>query len=253
MIKQTILAASMLALTGTASAISTYQYDNFETSLDGEVGITSSYEFRGLTLNDQPAVYGKLELLGIDGTLKGGYIGGQAISIDLPQASSEWDIYTGWRTLNEVGFNGNVGYVYKFFSDSREGARILEDDLSYGELNASIDWTFDNDYRPKLGLDIGWSDNYYGNFGSTMYYAIEGEVRLPYSEAKLFAKAGYTDSQDQLFEDYGDYSVGAQATFGYMKTTLSYTWTDGTSITLPQDEISSGDNGTVNLTVAYNF
>lgn len=253
MIKQTILAASMLALTGTASAISTYQYENFETSLDGEVGITSSYEFRGLTLNDQPAVYGKLELLGIDGTLKGGYIGGRGVSTNLPSSSSEWDIYTGWRTLNEVGFNGNIGYVYKFFSDTREVDRILENDISYGELDASIDWTFDNDYKPKLGLNVGWSDNYYGNYGSTMYYAVEGEISLPYSEAKLFAKYGYTDSQDEFFEDYADYSVGVQATFGYMKTTLSYTGMDGTSITLPQAKVSQGSNDTVNLTVAYQF
>ena len=115
MIKQTILAASLLALTGTASAIGTYQYDNFTTTLNGNVGIAANHQYRGITLNDRMTVFADIELTGIEGNLEGFYIGASAVGIDILDTRMKFTGDIGYRNLDKVGIHYNIGLLGTFF------------------------------------------------------------------------------------------------------------------------------------------
>lgn len=264
---KTIVAAMLLTgAVGTASAIGTYEYQNFTTSLDGQVGATSSYEFRGITLNDQPTVYAQLQLIGIDGTLKGFYIGAGGIGTNGVDNGVEFDYYLGWKTIAATGWQSDIGVIGKSFTRQNWdavttlGGITYDANMDYGELYGNLGYTWDTDYVPNLGFGVSWSPDYYNQFGDMVYYDIKGSFSVPtnYNPVKFYAGAGYSDSQDNgdlYMSDYGDYKVGISTKWGEMNTDLSVTWIDSKDdfAILPTGSIDSGDNATANLTLSYNF
>ena len=250
---KTLVAAMLLTTASAASAIGTYTYDNFTTELNGNVGIASSYEYRGLTLNDNPTVFANLRLSGTEGTLEGLYIGANGIAIDSLDATSQFTFYTGWQNTDLVSWQYGVGIL----------AKITDyDDLNtnYGEVYGNVGYTWDNDYMPNINTQISYSDDYYNSLGSLVYYEVKGTVHIPTSRnhVTLYAKAGYSDSQDNgdvTMRDYSDFKVGAKYAFGDMQTNLGVTWISSKDdfIKVPFGTIDADDNATVNLTVSYNF
>lgn len=250
---RTLIAAMLLTTASAASAIGTYEYENFITSLDGNVGITSSYEYRGITLNNDPTVFGNLQLTGIDGTLEGFYIGANGIAIDEFDASTEYTTWIGWRTLDYVGWQYNVGIMGKFTDYDTINT-------NYGEVYGKIGYTWDNYYVPSLSYQINYTNDYYNTFGSLVYHNVKGSVSIPtsYNPVKIYFSAGYSDSIDDDYiamRDYGDYKIGVSSKLGKMDTNLSVTWIDSKDdfVSTPFGTIDSDNNATVNLTVAYHF
>jgi len=250
---KTIVAAMLLTTASAASAIGVYERDTYTTSLEGNVGITSSYEYRGITLNDNPTVFANIELTGTEGTLKGLYIGAAGIAVEDLDANTEYTTWLGWKGMEDTGWQYGIGLLGTFTD--------YEDiNTNYGEVYGNVGYTWDNEYAPNLDLKISYSDDYYNMFGGTVYYNVSGSFEIPtnYNPVKLYAKAGYTDSQDNgdfVMRDYGDYKVGISNKIGMMDTDLSVTWIDSNNdfIVAPFGYIDSDNNATVNLTLSYNF
>lgn len=260
---KTLVAAMLLTTASAASAVGVYEYDNFTTSLNGEVGLMSSYEYNGISLSDQPTIFAKLDLLGIDGSLKGWYIGGKAIGTNTVSSGVELNYYVGWKTLPVTGWKGDIGVVGKNFT------RLNWDDLpvsyktntDYGLVYGKLGYVWDNDYQPGIGFGVSYSNDYYNAFGDTMFYTVEGGMEFPtrWNPVELYARWNYTDSQDNssdfTLRDYSDYKVGIRTDIGKMDTNLSVTWIDSKEdfVSTPFFGVDSGDNATVNLTVSYHF
>lgn len=250
---KTLVAAMLLTTASTASAIGTWQYDWGTTSLDGEVGITSGYTYRGITLNSNPTVFAKLELVGIEGSIEGWYIGAAGIAVEDLDANTEYTAWIGWKGMEAVGWQYDIGLLGTFTDYD-------EINTNYGEVYGKLGYTWDNEYLPGLDLKISYSDDYYNLFGSTVYYNLGGSFEVPtnYNPVKFYARAGYTDSMDDdiiSFQDYGDYKVGVSTKLGHMETDLSVTWIDSNDdfVQTPFGTIDSDNNATVNLTLSYLF
>ena len=260
---RTLVAAMLLTVASAAPAVGIYEYNNFTSEVTGEVGLMSSYEFRGISLSDQPTIFAKIDIQGIDGNLEGWYIGAKGIGTNTPDMGTELNYYLGWQTLGDTGWQADIGVIGKNFTRvNYENVPIsYNTNIDYGELYTKFGYVWDNDYKPSLGFGVAYSNDYYNTFGDTMFYNVAGsfEFDTRWNPVTLYARWGYTDSQDNstnvTLRDYSDYKVGIRTDIGKMDTNLSVTWIDSKDdfVSNPIFGIDNGDNATVNLTVSYHF
>jgi uncharacterized protein (TIGR02001 family) len=146
-----------------------------QAEFSANIGATSNYMFRGVTLsNDQAAVSG-----GLDWAHDSGFYLGTWTSNIEGLGNIELDLYGGFGgEMGDLGYD--VGYVYYAYPNA-------EGDADYGELYGSLSWKF-------LSGGLAYTTNAEADEG-------------PYTEGDLYAHIGASFDLPQGFT--------AGLTFGY--------------------------------------
>jgi uncharacterized protein (TIGR02001 family) len=172
-----------------------------EGEFSGNIAITSNYVFRGFTQADgAPAVQG-----GFDWASDSFYVGVWGSGVDFGDGTStEVDIYAGF-TPTVGAFDLDLGVIYYLYPDAPD-----EPEQNFIELYAGASTTlgiFD------VGASYAYSPEFYGETGAAGYLA--GSIGTALGENfGIDATLGYSDSYDDGFESYTDYSVGLTTSVG---------------------------------------
>lgn len=167
-----------------------------EGEFSGNVAFTSDYVFRGITQTDgAPMVQG-----GFDWASDEFYVGTWASGVDFNDGatSTEVDFYAGWTpTVGAIGLD--FGAIYYVYPDAPD-----EPDQNFVEVYAGGSTTLG---MVDLGLSYAYSPEFYGETGAAGYIA--GSAGVPIGESfGVDVSVGYSDSYDDMFEAYTDYSIG---------------------------------------------
>jgi uncharacterized protein (TIGR02001 family) len=172
----------------------------------GNVGLTSDYLFYGISQTSEGwAVSGGFkythEATGI-------YVGTWASTIDFnvpatDPAHLELDAYGGIAGELDNGLSWDIGLWYYGYPDQNEDAA---GDYDYFEGYASFGYTFPGALKPRLGVGVNVSPDFFGETGTSVYPKVSLNLSLP-QEFGFYAKYGYL-SVDDINLDYGHYSVG---------------------------------------------
>ena len=192
-----------------------------ETSLEGNIGFTNNYVWRGMTqTDDQAAISG-----GLDFAAGGFYIGTWASNVDFSDdTSSEQDIYFGYGG-EAGGVSYDVGYIAYMYSGGTDydfsevyvsvGASGFT--LSYSYL---VDADYDADSGDETYLALDYELPLTGDFGVSLHYGIydkdsvsdeqidynitisKGDFALTFSQADDEFFPG-SDSDMKAFVSYG--------------------------------------------------
>lgn len=202
-----------------------------QTSLSGNVALTSDYVFRGISqTGGNPAVQG-----GADYTHGPFYVGTWASNIDFDELGAgsgiELDLYGGVR--HDVGpltlDAGVIGYFYPGVRDIQAGGS-LEGELDYfeGYLKATASPTD----AWSVGASIYYSPEFSGETGSA-YYA-EANTAYTFNDALVVSGAVGLQSIDDVSgvfpgsfsDEYVTWNAGATYTTYGFAFDLRYTGTD---------------------------
>jgi len=216
--------ALALSLALTATAASAVDFGGL--SLDGNIGLTNDYVFRGESQNDQnPAIQGGLDLTSDYGF----YVGTWASQVDLSQDTDlEIDLYGGF--VNELGNTGvsyDVGIIgYLYPGSDIDNADFME---TYFGLSTDLG-------PVSVNGKASYSHDYFGDIDKTVYY--EAGAELDTSSAfdlpinlRPFARVGHLQIVGDQ-ENLTDYEAGVRTTVGPVD--LSASWTqreDQTNLT----------------------
>lgn len=193
---RTLSALGLLALAGAAQA-----------DVTSSVAIVSDYDFRGITqTNEDPALQ-----LSIDYAHESGwYAGAWGSNIDwLPKASTELDVYTGFKSMaGPVGWD--VGIVYYTYAGDSE--------VNTAEIYGKVTWSV-------ITGSLYYTNDYYNTSEDEIYVA--ADAAIPAGPVSINLHAGYTNSDAFANGDYEDYSAGVSYTASNFTVGLKYIITDG--------------------------
>lgn len=195
-----------------AFAETPFDQDNFSAN----IGITSNYLFRGVTLSDdEGAVSG-----GFDWQYMGVYLGTWASSIDPARDETfEIDYYGGYN--NEInGLAYSLDFIYYDYPGDSSG-------LAYVEYGGSLAYTFSSEMEPTLGVYIMHSPDFYAETGNAT--AIEASLGLNFlHEIGLSFHYGQQDldNDENPVDDYSYYGVTLTKALGKFEITAGYSDTD---------------------------
>lgn len=201
-------AACLLALTGTVAA-----------ELEGNIGITNNYVWRGFTqTQDQAAVSG-----GLDYSHESGfYAGAWASNVDFgPDAGYELDLYGGYGGEFEGGISYDVGFIYYAYPNL-DGSDFSEVYINggYAGFSAGISFQVDADFTDEdyiyysLGYELDLNDDYGLSFSLGNYdFGDDGESVVNYGVTLNKGDFGFGLIANDLD---GDDDV---------RVVLSYAWT----------------------------
>lgn len=213
LVKSTVLAASLMAATTTAIAA----------EVSGNVALTSDYKFRGISQsNEDIAIQGGFDVAFENGV----YIGtwGSTVDFDVSSAdgglngSLELDYYIGYAGDISDSISFDIGYLYYDYP----GDEGLEGD--YQELYGSVSFS-------DLTLGLHYSDDYYGETDTFLYYYADYSIALP-GDVSLSLHVAMNDLEENggflaTDEDsYIDYSIGVSKTFEGVDLSLAFVGTD---------------------------
>lgn len=213
LVKSTVLAASLMAATTTAIAA----------EVSGNVALTSDYKFRGISQsNEDIAIQGGFDVAFENGV----YIGtwGSTVDFDVSSAdgglngSLELDYYIGYAGDISDSISFDIGYLYYDYP----GDKGLEGD--YQELYGSVSFS-------DLTLGLHYSDDYYGETDTFLYYYADYSIALP-GDVSLSLHVAMNDLEENggflaTDEDsYIDYSIGVSKTFEGVDLSLAFVGTD---------------------------
>lgn len=190
---RTFLAALMAgsALAGAAHA---------ETTISGNVALTSDYAFRGISQTDQdPAIQGGFDA--VNGIFYGG-VWASTIDFAAQNAELELDVYAGVTpTVGPVTFDlGVIGYLYPSASDDAS-------ELDYWELKGGAKIT------PVEGLTLGGTLFYSPEFTLDGGDSLYAEAAASYTISDKFAVSGAVGNQSVDVANY--FADGATFTDSY--------------------------------------
>jgi uncharacterized protein (TIGR02001 family) len=174
-----------------------------QADVSGTAAIVSDYDFRGITQsNEDPAVQ-----LSIDyASASGWYVGTWGSNIDwLPEASTEVDVYTGFKGASDGGLGWDVGVVYYAYPDDSD-VNTYE---VYGKLSFSV-----------LTGSVYYTDDYYNTNEDEIYLSLDAAI--PAGPLSIGLHAGFTDSEAFPGGDYTDYGVGVS--YSASNLTLGMKW-----------------------------
>jgi uncharacterized protein (TIGR02001 family) len=190
-------------------------------TLTYNLGLYSSYMFRGVDYSDGPALQG-----GIDWAHSSGFYLGTWFSNLDPYAFGkndttgtkgnhlETDFYGGYAHTFENGFGVNfLGNYYKYLEgrnsldnhkqDSFEASVALSYKwFTYTYYNMLTDYYGQNAVDPVRNRDTKYSD----------YHEIKANYNLPIADLALMAKVGYQTTKN-LHGDEGDWAIGLSRNF----------------------------------------
>ena len=189
--------------------------------ISANVALTSDYRFRGISQsNEDIAIQGGFDYAFDNGIYVGTW--GSTVDFDVSSAdggfngSLELDYYVGWgRDLGE-NMAIDVGYLYYDYpGDSSAGEGDYQE--LYGSFTVS-DFT----------LGVAYSDDYYGETDTFMYYYAGYSLGLGDGWALDF-HAGYNDLEEGFLandeDSYTDYSVALSKSFLAVDWSLAYVGT----------------------------
>jgi len=133
--------------------------------LEGNIGITNNYVWRGLTqTQDQAAVSG-----GLDYTAESGFYAGTWVSnVDFgPDAGYELDLYLGYGGEFDGGVSYDVGFIYYAYPNL-DGSDFSEvyGSLGFGGLSVGLSYQVDADFTDadyiyyNISYDVDLNDDY---------------------------------------------------------------------------------------------
>tara|TARA_E500000178_G_scaffold164724_1_gene164148 strand:- start:1133 stop:1822 length:690 start_codon:yes stop_codon:yes gene_type:complete len=145
-----------------------------ESSLEGNIGFTSNYVWRGMTqTDDQAAISG-----GLDFSAGGFYAGTWVSNVDFGNdVNSEQDVYFGYA--GDAGdFSYDVGYIAYLYSGAAGDADFSEVYVSVGAAGFSLTYSYlvDADYDSDSGdqtyISLDYELPLSGDFGVSLHYGI---------------------------------------------------------------------------------
>lgn len=204
-----------------------------ESSLTGNVGLTTDYIFRGISQTDESAaIQGGMDYNDASGL----HIGVWASNIDFnnpKDGSLELDIYAGFA--NEIGnFSYDVGGIYYTYPGSSSS-------LDYDYWEAYINGGYDFGVA-SVTIGANWSPEFFGDTGNSLYYYAGVDVPLPH-EFGLSAHIGQQDIDKA--NDYTHWSLGVNRTW------LDFDW----AATYHDTDVKNDDNADARVvfSVTKNF
>lgn len=224
---KTLVAASLLAVTGPVAAETTWNGISFS----GNATIGTDYVFRGFSqTNENPTIQG-----GFDAAHESGfYAGVWASNVDfgenaatleavlagdllpadaalLDEPSIEIDFYGGFAgELGDLGLGYDIGAIYYMYPGSDSSL-----DYGYWEIYGKGSYDFGDlgGITPSANAAIYYSPEYFGGIGSAINYDIGMDFGLPYD----LTFGGYVGFQ--TFDDTSDYThwkiYGAYSVLGF--------------------------------------
>ncbi|TBR36620.1 MULTISPECIES: TorF family putative porin [Dyella] len=185
------LPLSLLAALGCLASTSA----DAETTVTGNVAVTSDYLFRGLTQTwAHPAIQGGADL-SLDNGFAAGTWASSVSDHSYPHGSMEWDVYASYGTSFGKDWSwraGVYGYLYPGAELSLPGMHRRSFDTA--EANVSLTWKYVTlKYNQALtdyfGVDV--EQGYRGDSRGTSYLQVDASV--PLSDAwSLLLHAGHT-------------------------------------------------------------
>ncbi len=204
-----IIGLAVLATAATAGVASA------EGTVTANVGITSDYVFRGISLSDNgPALQG-----GIDWASDAWYVGAWGSNVS---EGLELDVYAGFTpSTGPIDWDfGVIGYFYPGADD--DGAEF---DYFEGKIAASHDFT----EQFNAGAAVYYSPENFGDTGDATYW----EVNAAYQITDAFAINGAYGNQTieepngpGSEDDYNTWNIGATHAFHGFEIDLRYHDTD---------------------------
>lgn len=202
-------ATAVLGVCGVAQA---------ETTLSGNVALTTDYMYRGLSQTDGPAVQGGLDL-----AVDQFYVGTWASNVNFNN-NLEMDIYGGFKpTVGPVALDiGAIGYLYPgadpsptfdFAEIYAKGSIAPAEGFSLG---AAVS------YSPEFTLETGqaWYTEVNASFAATDAVSISGAFGHQYIEDINSVAPGTPKA------DYNTWNVGGTYTYSGLGFDLRYIGTD---------------------------
>lgn len=189
----------ILAATGLLTMAGIAQAD-----VTGTAAIVSDYDFRGVTQSaEDPAVQLSIDYASDSGWYVGAW--GSSIKWAQPEASTEVDVYTGFKGNINEDLGWDVGIVYYAYPDLSD----VNTAEIYGKLTYSI-----------FTGAVYFTDDYYNTDESAFY--VSGDLAIPAGPLTVGLHAGYSDSEAFPDDSYTDYSVGVS--YSSNNWTLGMKW-----------------------------
>jgi uncharacterized protein (TIGR02001 family) len=190
------LKASLLAVTAAlAIGSAAHAQDASPFALSFNVGAASDYVFRGISQTDEdPQVFG-----GVDATIGGiGYAGVWLSNVEFNNGTDlEYDIYGGIKpTVGPVALD--LGVIYYGYTDSPAGP---DQDYLEFKLAGSVPAG-----PATIGAAAYYSDEFFGETGSALYYEVNGAVAIPNSKFSVSGALGHQQVQGPF--DYTTWNLG---------------------------------------------
>ncbi|MEO0548951.1 MAG: TorF family putative porin [Pseudomonadota bacterium] len=211
MMGKTLSRAALLALATGALATPTMVAEG---EFSANVALTSDYVFRGFSQADgAPTIQG-----GFDWGSDEFYVGTWASGVDFGDGTStEIDLYAGW-TPSVGQFDLDFGFIYYLYPDAPD-----EPEQNFVEFYAGASTTlgiFD------VGASYAYSPEFYLETGAAGY--LSGSIGTALGDNfGIDATVGYSDSYDDMFDAYTDFSIGLTTSFeDYVDLDFRYISTD---------------------------
>jgi uncharacterized protein (TIGR02001 family) len=177
-----------------------------ESPLTWEVTGVSDYVFRGASQSDEdPALQAGLTYSHDSGF----YVGSWASTVDFgtSKPDAEVDVFVGYNTDLNDSVNFDVALNRYLYPSA--GAQ------NYNELITTT--TFAETYSAT----VAYSNNVWNSDTDGWYFAVGGEWALP-QEFSLNAGVGYSTFDEEVAENYVDWSLGVSRAFGPATIGLTY-------------------------------
>jgi len=202
-----LAAAGLMTMAGIAQA-----------DVSGTATIVSDYDYRGFTQTlEKPALQVSIDYA----TESGWYVGtwGSNIEFDadasnFSDASTEVDVYTGFKGATEGGLGWDVGIVYYAYPD--------ESDINTAEIYGKLSYSV-------LTGSLYFTDDYFDSSESALYFAVDAAI--PAGPLTVGLHAGYSDSDAFSGGSYKDYAIGVS--YSASNFTIGMKW-----VTVDADDYS---------------
>ena len=196
--------------------------------LSATISLTSDYVFRGVSLTDGPALQGSIDCAFDNGF----YIGSWTSNYDFDSATDrELDYYLGYsRELDSDITVSASAARYTYFD---------EHDIDYNEYQLGLS-------RGPLDAKAWYAVDYGGSGGDAQYFEVGFTSALPLN-ATLELRAGHSTFDSKIgINDYTDFVIAAQKTFGRFDSEIRLTDTD-------EDQFGDREDLRVFITISTTF
>jgi len=191
-------------------------------TLTYNLGLYSSYMFRGVDLSDGPAVQGGIDWAHSSGFYLGTwwsnidpYVNGKVDgSFKGNHVESDW--YAGYAHTFENGIGLNfLGNYYAYLEGHQIGAKGSRDTENSFEASVAVSYKFLTYTYYRVLTDYYGADNINGRDGDTEgadYHELKVNYKLPVADLNFMAKVGYQNTR-HIAGDQGDFAIGLNRDF----------------------------------------
>lgn len=203
--------AASLAVALSLAPFAALAQDAEESPFTWSIAGVSDYVWRGVSQSDEHPT-GQVGLTYSHDS--GFYVGTWASGVDFDagKPNIEVDGFVGYNTDFSESVNFDV-MVNRYMYPEAGG-------LNFNELITKT--TFIDTYA----LTVAYSDDYAGTDEDAWYFNAGGSWELPH-EFGLTAGVGYNMTDDALGDDYVDWNIGVNRSWGLFTAALAYVGTDG--------------------------